>query len=78
MPTCTICQCTDHLQVAVQRVLENANKVTAAQIKRFIEICRYRYLRAKIEPGTWILSSTTFLAYLLRINRRSCWRSVYR
>jgi hypothetical protein len=52
--------------------------VTAAQIRRFIEICRYRYLRAKIEPGTWIYMSTAYLAYLLRINRRSCWRSVYR
>ncbi|RSH95176.1 hypothetical protein EHS25_000262 [Saitozyma podzolica] len=44
----------DPSELAVQRVLENANKVTAAQIKRFIEICRYRYLRAKIEPGSTV------------------------
>lgn len=36
---------------AVQKVLENANKVTKEQIVTFLEICRTRYLRAKIEPG---------------------------
>lgn len=42
---------------AVQKVLENANKVTKEQIITFLEICRSRYLRAKIEPGESICSS---------------------
>ena len=36
---------------AVQQALNNANKVTEAQIKAFLDICRIKYLRAKIEPG---------------------------
>lgn len=39
---------------AVQRVLENANKVTEAQVNSFLENCRIRYLRAKIEPGSTV------------------------
>ncbi|OXG79821.1 DNA-directed RNA polymerase III subunit RPC1 [Cryptococcus neoformans var. grubii Br795] len=39
---------------AVQRVLENANKVTEAQLSSFLENCRIRYLRAKIEPGSTV------------------------
>jgi DNA-directed RNA polymerase III subunit RPC1 len=37
--------------VAVDKVLENANKVTKEQITEFLNICREKYLRAKIEPG---------------------------
>ena len=37
---------------AVQRSLDNANKVTEAQVRAFLDICRIKYLRAKIEPGT--------------------------
>ncbi|OXG15683.1 DNA-directed RNA polymerase III subunit RPC1 [Cryptococcus neoformans Tu401-1] len=40
--------------LAVQRVLENANKVTEAQLSSFLENCRIRYLRAKIEPGSTV------------------------
>ena len=36
---------------AIQNVLDNANKVTRAQINAFLNICRIKYLRAKIEPG---------------------------
>ncbi len=36
---------------SVQQVLDNANKVTEAQIRTFLTICRIKYLRAKIEPG---------------------------
>lgn len=39
---------------AVQRVLENANKVTEAQVNSFLENCRIRYLQAKIEPGSTV------------------------
>lgn len=39
---------------AVQRVLENSNKVTEAQVNSFLENCRIRYLRAKIEPGSTV------------------------
>ena len=38
----------------VQRALENANKVTKEQIDTFLEICRVKYLRAKIEPGSTV------------------------
>jgi DNA-directed RNA polymerase III subunit RPC1 len=39
---------------AIQAALENANKVTEAQIERFLEICRVRYLQSKIEPGSTV------------------------
>ncbi|TYJ54876.1 hypothetical protein B9479_004468 [Cryptococcus floricola] len=39
---------------AVSRVLENANKVTEEQLTSFLENCRIRYLRAKIEPGSTV------------------------
>lgn len=39
---------------AVGQVLENANKVTEAQIRSFLESCRVKYLRAKIEPGSTV------------------------
>jgi DNA-directed RNA polymerase III subunit RPC1 len=39
---------------AVQQVIDNANKVTADQIHTFIEICRIRYLRSVIEPGSTV------------------------
>lgn len=39
---------------AVQQVLDNANKVTATQIETFLEICRIRYLRSIIEPGSTV------------------------
>ncbi|WVN88031.1 uncharacterized protein L203_103230 [Cryptococcus depauperatus CBS 7841] len=39
---------------ATQRVLDNANKVTEAQLHSFLEDCRIRYLRAKIEPGSTV------------------------
>ena len=45
---------------AVQNTLENANKVTDTQIREFLEICRVKYLRAKIEPGkTAVVPETT-------------------
>nr|WPS94681.1 DNA-directed RNA polymerase III subunit RPC1 [Naematelia aurantialba] len=40
--------------VAIQRVLDNANKVTLSQIETFLAICRVKYLRAKIEPGSTV------------------------
>ncbi|KAK8843986.1 hypothetical protein IAR55_006779 [Kwoniella newhampshirensis] len=39
---------------AIRAVLENANKVTEAQLVFFLEDCRIRYLRAKIEPGSTV------------------------
>jgi DNA-directed RNA polymerase III subunit RPC1 len=39
---------------AVQQVIDNANKVTADQIHTFLEICRIRYLRSVIEPGSTV------------------------
>ncbi|ORY33097.1 putative DNA-directed RNA polymerase III largest subunit [Naematelia encephala] len=39
---------------AVQQVLDNANKVTRFQIEAFLDICRVKYLRAKIEPGSTV------------------------
>ncbi|WVF65454.1 hypothetical protein IAT40_000182 [Kwoniella sp. CBS 6097] len=39
---------------AIRQVLENANKVTEAQLTSFLEDCRIRYLRAKIEPGSTV------------------------
>ncbi|WVR08988.1 hypothetical protein IAU60_006048 [Kwoniella sp. DSM 27419] len=39
---------------AVRQVLENANKVTEAQLTSFLENCRIRYLLAKIEPGSTV------------------------
>ncbi|WWD21358.1 hypothetical protein CI109_105842 [Kwoniella shandongensis] len=39
---------------AIRAVLENANKVTEAQLTFFLEDCRIRYLRAKIEPGSTV------------------------
>jgi DNA-directed RNA polymerase III subunit RPC1 len=39
---------------AVQQVIENANKVTEDQIHTFLEICRIRYLRSVIEPGSTV------------------------
>lgn len=35
----------------MQSVLDNANKVTEDQIRTFLDICRVKYLKAKIEPG---------------------------
>ena len=37
--------------VKKQAALDNANKVTREQIEQFLELCRVKYLRAKIEPG---------------------------
>lgn len=37
--------------VKKQAALDNANKVTTEQIEQFLELCRVKYLRAKIEPG---------------------------
>lgn len=42
------------LTAAIRAVLENANKVTEAQLNFFLEDCRIRYLRAKIEPGSTV------------------------
>lgn len=39
---------------AVRQVLDNANKVSADQIHTFLEICRVRYLRSQIEPGSTV------------------------
>ncbi|KAK4688347.1 DNA-directed RNA polymerase III subunit RPC1, partial [Tremellales sp. Uapishka_1] len=39
---------------AVQMAIENANKVTEAQINFFLKNCRDRYLAAKIEPGSTV------------------------
>ena len=39
---------------AVQSVLDNANKVTQAQMQTFLEICRTRYLQSQVEPGTTV------------------------
>nr|XP_019049688.1 DNA-directed RNA polymerase III subunit RPC1 [Kwoniella bestiolae CBS 10118]OCF28618.1 DNA-directed RNA polymerase III subunit RPC1 [Kwoniella bestiolae CBS 10118] len=39
---------------AIRQVLENANKVTESQLNSFLENCRIRYLRAKIEPGSTV------------------------
>ncbi|KAL1407575.1 DNA-directed RNA polymerase III subunit C1 (rpo31) [Vanrija albida] len=39
---------------ATRRVLDNAHKVTEAQIRSFLENCRVRYLLAKIEPGSTV------------------------
>ena len=39
---------------AVQQALDNAAKVTEAQIRAFLNICRIKYLRAKIEPGSTV------------------------
>lgn len=39
---------------AVQQVIDNANKVTEDQIRTFLEICRIRYLRSVIEPGSTV------------------------
>lgn len=39
------------MTAVVQRVLDNTHKVTREQIEEFLEICRVKYLRAKIEPG---------------------------
>jgi DNA-directed RNA polymerase III subunit RPC1 len=38
----------------VQAALNNANKVTVAQITRFLDICCTRYLQSKIEPGSTV------------------------
>lgn len=45
--------CAD-IPVAVRQVLDNAHKVTEAQIRSFLENCRVRYLLAKIEPGSTV------------------------
>ena len=45
------------IAAAIQRALDNANKVTGAQIRAFLDICRIKYLRAKIEPGMTFDSS---------------------
>lgn len=49
------CLCKEAVELtrsaAVQQVLDNANKVTENQLRTFLDICRIRYLRSKIEPG---------------------------
>ncbi|RXK37437.1 DNA-directed RNA polymerase III subunit RPC1 [Tremella mesenterica] len=39
---------------AIKQVLDNTNKVSQEQIRTFLEICRIRYLRSKIEPGSTV------------------------
>ena len=51
----------DLVVAAIQRSLDNANKVTKAQVRAFLDICCIKYLRAKIEPG--VLHYLTLMIY---------------
>ncbi len=54
--------CADSLHLAaITQTLDNANKVTEAQIKAFLDICRIKYLKAKIEPGISLAIQVEFL-----------------
>jgi len=44
--------------VEAQTAVDNLSRVTENQVNEFLEIARVRYLRAKIEPGEFISSST--------------------
>ena len=53
--------CTTHFDLGVREndfdadadmaAVENASKVTEDQLRRFLEICWVKYVKAKIEPG---------------------------
>ena len=64
--------------VAVDKVLENANKVTKEQITEFLNICREKYLRAKIEPGEKCRHRHETAPLTSRIHCRCCRRAVDR
>lgn len=63
--------------VKKQAALDNANKVTREQIEEFLEICRVKYLRAKIEPGQ-LIEQRLGCDLMYRFDRRSCWSAIYR
>lgn len=48
---------------ADKAAVENASKVTEAQLRNFLNICWEKYVKARIEPGQ--LSWTALLAYFL-------------
>jgi hypothetical protein len=48
-------RCETLLADAERKIVDNKAKVTEAQLRRFLAICLTKYIRAKIEPGMYLV-----------------------
>ncbi|KAH8918847.1 DNA-directed RNA polymerase III subunit C1 [Atractiella rhizophila] len=40
------------LEVGARKIVDNKTKVTSMHIRKFLDLCWYKYIKCKIEPGT--------------------------
>ena len=50
----TLCLLIGYYSDAQVKIVDNQLKVTKIQLLTFLELCRTKYLRAKIEPGSTV------------------------
>ena len=50
----TLCLLIGYYSDAQVKIVDNQLKVTKSQLLTFLELCRTKYLRAKIEPGSTV------------------------